>query len=115
MSKVKIVFYLVLLFIAYKGFVAFQNFEIGVGDRVAQIEEKADFEKERLFYRRHHAKTIFPARRRARAVEYGLGPVVGVADRRRVPRAQRQLEVVAHGRLLLGDKLGDRNSESSGA
>jgi len=45
-SKVKIVFYLVLLFIAYKGFVAFQNFEIGVGERVAQIEEKADFEKE---------------------------------------------------------------------
>ena len=46
MSKIKIVFYLVLVFIAYKGFVAFKNFEIGVGDRVAQIEEKADFEKE---------------------------------------------------------------------
>ena len=46
MSKVKIFFYLVLAFIFYKGFVAFQNFEIGVDDRVASIEEKADFEKE---------------------------------------------------------------------
>jgi hypothetical protein len=35
MSKIKIVFYLVLIFIGYKGFVAFKNFEIGVGDRVA--------------------------------------------------------------------------------
>jgi len=46
MSKIKIVFYLALAFIFYKGFVAFQNFEIGVDDRVAEIEEKADFEKE---------------------------------------------------------------------
>jgi hypothetical protein len=46
MSKIKIAFYLVLAFIFYKGFVAFQNFEIGVDDRVADIEEKADFEKE---------------------------------------------------------------------
>ena len=35
-----------LAFIFYKGFVAFQNFEIGVDDRIADIEEKADFEKE---------------------------------------------------------------------
>jgi hypothetical protein len=41
MSKIKIVFYLVLIFI-----VAFKNFEIGVGDRVAQLEEAADFERE---------------------------------------------------------------------
>ena len=46
MSKIKIVLYLALAFIFYKGFVAFQNFEIGVDDRVADIEEKADFEKE---------------------------------------------------------------------
>ena len=46
MSKIKIVFYLVLIFIIYKGYVAFKDFEIGVGDRVAEIEEKADFEKE---------------------------------------------------------------------
>ena len=46
MSKIKIVFYLALAFIFYKGFVAFQNFEIGVDDRIADIEEKADFEKQ---------------------------------------------------------------------
>tara|TARA_B100000963_G_C22262850_1_gene509267 strand:- start:200 stop:544 length:345 start_codon:yes stop_codon:yes gene_type:complete len=46
MSKIKLVFYLVLVFIIYKGYVAFKDFEIGVEDRVAEIEEKADFEKE---------------------------------------------------------------------
>ena len=46
MSKIKIIFYLALAFIFYKGFVAFQNFEIGVDDRIADIEEKADFEKQ---------------------------------------------------------------------
>ena len=46
MSKIKIVLYLALAFIFYKGFVAFQNFEIGVDDRIADIEERADFEKE---------------------------------------------------------------------
>ena len=46
MSKIKIIFYLALAFIFYKGFVAFQNFEIGIDDRVADIEEKADFEKQ---------------------------------------------------------------------
>ena len=45
MSKIKIVFYLVLIFVIYKGYVAFKDFEIGVGDRVAEIEEKADFQK----------------------------------------------------------------------
>ena len=46
MSKIKIVFYLVLVFVIYKGYGAFKDFEIGVGDRVAKIEEMADFEKE---------------------------------------------------------------------
>ena len=46
MSKIKIVFYLVLVFVIYKGYVAFRDFEIGVGDRLVEIEEKADFEKE---------------------------------------------------------------------
>tara|TARA_Y100001935_G_scaffold4212_1_gene3318 strand:+ start:279 stop:623 length:345 start_codon:yes stop_codon:yes gene_type:complete len=45
MSKIKFIFYLILVFIAYKGFVAFKEFEIGVDNRVAEIEEKADFEK----------------------------------------------------------------------
>ena len=46
MSKIKITFLIILAFIIYKGVVAFRNFEIGVGDRVAMLEEQADFEKE---------------------------------------------------------------------
>tara|TARA_B100001540_G_scaffold132182_1_gene117585 strand:- start:114 stop:452 length:339 start_codon:yes stop_codon:yes gene_type:complete len=46
MSKIKIIFLIILAFIIYKGVVAFKNFEIGVGDRVAMLEEQADFEKE---------------------------------------------------------------------
>ena len=46
MSKIKFVFYLILAFVAYKGFVAFKDFEIGVDNRVAEIEEKAGFERE---------------------------------------------------------------------
>ena len=46
MSKIKFVFYLILAFIAYKGFVAFKNFEIGVENRVVEIEEKAGLERE---------------------------------------------------------------------
>ena len=45
MSKIKIVFYLILVFVAYKGFVAFKDFEIGVDNRVAEIEEKAGLER----------------------------------------------------------------------
>ena len=40
MSKIKFVFYLML------GFVAFKDFEIGVDNRVVEIEEKAGFERE---------------------------------------------------------------------
>jgi hypothetical protein len=46
MGKIKIVLYLIIAFVIYKGVVAFKNFEIGVSDRVAKIEELADFEKE---------------------------------------------------------------------
>ena len=46
MSKIKIIFFIIIAFIIYKGVVAFKNFEIGVSDRVAEIEEQADFEKE---------------------------------------------------------------------
>ena len=46
MIKIKFIFYLILAFVAYKGFVAFKDFEIGVDNRVAKIEEKADFQKE---------------------------------------------------------------------
>ena len=46
MGKIKFIFLVVLGFIIYKGYVAFTEFEIGVEDRVAGIEEKADFERE---------------------------------------------------------------------
>ena len=46
MSKIKIIFFINIAFIIYKGVVAFKNFEIGVSDKVAEIEELADFEKE---------------------------------------------------------------------
>ena len=46
MSKIKIVLYLIIIFAVYKGYEAFRDFEIGVGDRVAKIEELADYEKE---------------------------------------------------------------------
>ena len=46
MSKIKIIFLLIIFFVIYKGVVAFKNFEIGVGERVAEIEQLADIEKE---------------------------------------------------------------------
>ena len=46
MGKIKIIFFIILVFVVYKGVVAFKNFEIGVSDRVAMLEEQADFEKE---------------------------------------------------------------------
>ena len=42
MGKIKLVFYY-FGFVIYKGYVAFTEFEIGVGDRVAEIEEKSRF------------------------------------------------------------------------
>ena len=46
MNKIKIIFFIIIAFVIYKGVVAFKNFEIGVSDKVAEIEELADFEKE---------------------------------------------------------------------
>ena len=46
MRKIKFIFYIVLAFVIYKGYVAFTDFEIGVDNRVAKIEEKAEFERE---------------------------------------------------------------------
>ena len=43
MSKIKIVGLLIICFFIYKGVVLFKNFEIGVSDRVAEIEELADY------------------------------------------------------------------------
>ena len=46
MSKIKIVLVLLLCFGLYKGYVAFTEFEIGVSDRVAEIEANADLERQ---------------------------------------------------------------------
>ena len=46
MSKTKIIFFLILGFVFYKGYVAFTDFEIGVSDRVVKLEEAADFERQ---------------------------------------------------------------------
>ena len=45
MKYFKVIILVVLIFIGYKGFSAIKNFEIGVSDRVVQIEKKAEFEK----------------------------------------------------------------------
>ena len=46
MSKIKIIFIIIIGFILYKAFVAIKDFNVGVGNRVAIIEEEAGFEKE---------------------------------------------------------------------
>ena len=45
MSKIKILFFLIIGFIGYKGFIAFKNFEIGTSNKMAEIEEVAGIEK----------------------------------------------------------------------
>ena len=46
MSKIKIVLVFLLCFGLYKGYVAFTEFEIGVSDRVAEIEANDDLERQ---------------------------------------------------------------------
>ena len=46
MSKIKYVVILLIFYGLYKGYVAFTDFEIGVSDRVAKLEEAADIEKQ---------------------------------------------------------------------
>ena len=46
MSKIKIIFFLILVFVIYKGYEAFTDFEIGVSDRIVELEEAADFERQ---------------------------------------------------------------------
>ena len=46
MSKIKYMVILLIFYGLYKGYVAFTEFEIGVSDRVAKIEEAADNEKQ---------------------------------------------------------------------
>ena len=46
MSKIKYIVILLICYGIYKGYVAFTEFEIGVSDRVAKLEEVADVEKQ---------------------------------------------------------------------
>ena len=46
MSKIKYIVILLICYGIYKGYVAFTEFEIGVSDRVAELEEAADFERQ---------------------------------------------------------------------
>ena len=46
MSKLKIIFILLVFFGLYKGYTAFTNFEIGVSNKVAELEEIAQKEKQ---------------------------------------------------------------------
>ena len=46
MGKIKYVVILLICYGLYKGYVAFTDFEIGVSDRVAKLEEAADIEKQ---------------------------------------------------------------------
>ena len=46
MSKIKIVLVFLLCFGLYKGYVAFSEFEIGVSDRLAEIDWNEDIEKQ---------------------------------------------------------------------
>ncbi|MDC3013045.1 hypothetical protein OAY82_01400 [Candidatus Pelagibacter sp.] len=46
MSKIKYIVILIICYGLYKGYVAFTEFEIGVYDRVADIEEAAEIEKQ---------------------------------------------------------------------
>ena len=47
MSKIKYIVILLICYGLYKGYVAFTEFEIGVSERVAKLEEAADIEKQR--------------------------------------------------------------------
>ena len=46
MSKIKYIVILIICYGLYKGYVAFTEFEIGVSDRVAKLEEIAEIEKQ---------------------------------------------------------------------
>ena len=45
MSKIKILFVLIISFVVYKGFIAIKNFEIGVENRVAKIGDIVGLER----------------------------------------------------------------------
>ncbi len=46
MSKIKIIIFLILAYIIYRGVVAIKDFEIGLGEKVAKLEEITDINDE---------------------------------------------------------------------
>ena len=46
MSKIKIIFAIVVIYFIYKGFTAIKDFDLAVKKKVQKIEEMADIEKE---------------------------------------------------------------------
>ena len=46
MSKIKIIFGIVVIYFIYKGFTAIMDFDLAVTEKVQKIEEIADIEKE---------------------------------------------------------------------
>ena len=46
MSKIKIIFSIVVIYIIYKGFTTIKDFDLAVTEKVQKIEEIADIEKE---------------------------------------------------------------------
>ena len=46
MGKIKIIFYLILAYIIYKGVIVIKDFEFGLHKKVAEIEGMVDFEKD---------------------------------------------------------------------
>tara|TARA_B100000427_G_C15179391_1_gene450883 strand:- start:140 stop:505 length:366 start_codon:yes stop_codon:yes gene_type:complete len=46
MGKIKIIFYLILAYVIYKGAVAIKDFELGLGKKVEEIEKMVDLEKD---------------------------------------------------------------------
>ena len=46
MGKIKIIIYLILAYIIYKGVIAVKDFELGLGKKVDEIEEMVDLEKD---------------------------------------------------------------------
>ena len=46
MGKIKIIFYLILTYVIYKGVIAVKDFEFGLGKKVDEINEMVDLEKD---------------------------------------------------------------------
>ena len=46
MSKIKLIFYLILIYILYKGVIAVKDFELGLGKKIEEIDQMGEVEKD---------------------------------------------------------------------